>query len=1260
MTLENSIVQDLDQSPDTLNQEAPAESFLQSHFDVPAVDGAESSSNVPSNLHWLVTLAGQMTQAETIAALLGFTVTEVRQRLQADRVLIYRFQKNGRGLVLAESVAEGLTPSLGETLPTIAFGADNPLDYQQRPVITLEDASQIALSPHQRQLLNQFQVKASVALPIQLSQMWGLLVVQQCSSPRQWQEPEVTLLHQVAAELRFSLQSVSFRNERQALTRTSDQIRQADAEAIFQTATREARKFLNVDRVAICKFRPDYSGEFVAEAKAGDYAAIVGSVWQDTYVKEHQGGRFRNNQTYVIEDVGHDLTLSDCHLEILESFEIKSCAIAAIFQGQKLWGVLCAYQHSTPRRWQADEIKFLTQMGSLLGVAVQQVELAEERVKATQYQQALPALIDKISNATYIQNACEIAVQNARQLLNVERVSVYKFRSDYFGDFVYESEVGGFPKLVGSAWEDTYLKEHRGGRFRNNEPYIVDDIYLSELSDCHRTTLEYFGVRSFLIVAIKQGEKLWGLLTAFQHSSARHWVDSDTKLLTDIGCQIGTTLQEADYVAQLQEQSTQMAKAMQLNRGIAQVVPKIFQSQDLDSIFRTANQAIRQLLKCDRVAIYCSHSDRRYELVAELATKGLDALATANIEAILPKHLQDEDSALHEPWIVNNIYTMGYSLEEVEPLEEAGINAYVMMPILREGKLWGLLGIYQNSTRSWTEAEISALKQICLQMSAAMQQVGYLLQVQQQSEQLTQATARDQLVIKIVERIRQSLDLQKAFNTTAREIRRFLNVDRVAVFKFYPDSNCNEGATIAEDVRPGFVSALGATVGDHCFGDRHAELYRKGRIWAIADIYQANLAGCYIEILAQFQVRANLVVPLLKGEELWGLFCIHHCSEAREWQDTDIEFAKQIAAQLNVAIQQGEYIEQLQQRSQQIAEVADREKVAKETLQQHVIQLLSAVRPALEGNLTVRAPVTDDEVGTIADAYNNTLNSLRQLVMQMQIAARQVAQTSATSDASINNLATQAQQQFQALTHTLEQFQTMGGSTIAVEASARQVEVAVQQANQIVLSGDTAMDRTVDGILNIQETVTETNKRLKRLSESSQKISKVVRLISHFTTQTQLLALNASLEATRAGEYGRGFAVVADEVRSLARQSADAATEIEQLVKEIQMGTAEVSTAMETGIEQVVEGTHLVTDARQNLTAIVDATAQISALVKGITQETQEQTQQFQLVTQTVTQVAAIASKTSDDSVLIATSFKNLLAMAKTLQSTSDQFKVNE
>jgi methyl-accepting chemotaxis protein PixJ len=221
------------------------------------------------------------------------------------------------------------------------------------------------------------------------------------------------------------------------------------------------------------------------------------------------------------------------------------------------------------------------------------------------------------------------------------------------------------------------------------------------------------------------------------------------------------------------------------------------------------------------------------------------------------------------------------------------------------------------------------------------------------------------------------------------------------------------------------------------------------------------------------------------------------------------------------------------------------------------------------------------------------------------------------------------------------------------------VELAAQQANETVEQGDAAMDRTVEGILTIRETVAETAKKIKRLSESSQRISRVVNLIGDFASQTQMLALNAAIEATRAGEYGRGFAVVADEVRSLARQSASATTDIEQLVQEIQAGTAEVSTAMETGIQQVVEGTNLVTETRQKLNAIVDGTTKIINLVGKITQVTQVQIAQFQSVTQAVTDVSTIAEQTSSDSVDLSKSFKELLEMAQALQSSVSQFKVH-
>jgi methyl-accepting chemotaxis protein PixJ len=168
-----------------------------------------------------------------------------------------------------------------------------------------------------------------------------------------------------------------------------------------------------------------------------------------------------------------------------------------------------------------------------------------------------------------------------------------------------------------------------------------------------------------------------------------------------------------------------------------------------------------------------------------------------------------------------------------------------------------------------------------------------------------------------------------------------------------------------------------------------------------------------------------------------------------------------------------------------------------------------------------------------------------------------------------------------------------------------------------------------------------------------------VNLISNFATQTNVLALNAAIEATRAGEYGKGFAVVADEVRSLSRQSAAATIEIEKLVQEIQAETGEVAMAMETGIQQVLEGTNLVSETRRNLNAIVAATAQISQLLEQITAATQTQMTRSVSVTTSMQQVAEISHNTVAQAQALAEVFQQLLATAKELLTTASQFKVN-
>ncbi|MEB3180482.1 MAG: GAF domain-containing protein [Nostocaceae cyanobacterium] len=1216
---------------------------------------------------------------------------ELRQILQCDRVVVYRFHPNWCGEFVAESVGQDWLPLIGLDGKTVC--QDCHLQetqggrYRYREICAVDDVYKLNQATCDLEILEKFQVKAYVVVPIfTVDKLWGLLVAHQNTGSRHWQQSEIQLMSRFAAQMGVAIhQAESLEKLRcqtndiakaakreKAIAKVLEKIRLAtDLDHIFDIATQEVRHLLNVERLTIYKFRPDYYGDFVCESESGGFPKLVGSGWEDTYLQEHQGGRFRNNEPFVADDI-YTGGLTDCHVEMLEYFGVKSFAVVAIKHGQKLWGLLSAFQHTGPRHWEEGEIQVMMQLAAQLGVALQQADYLEQLqeqaiqiAKTAEREKAINKVLEKIRHTTNLDSIFKIATQEVRKLLRVERLTIYKFRPDYFGDFVCESESGGWPKLVGSGWEDTYLQEHQGGRFRNNEPYIADDIYEANLSPCHVEVLEQFGVKSYAIVSIFQGQKLWGLLTAFQHSDTRHWEEGEIQLMMQLAAQLGVALQQAEYIEELRIQSERLAKIAERERSSAKVIEKIRSASDIDSIFKIATQEVRKLLGVERLTIYKFRPDYFGDFVCESESGGFPKLVGSGWEDTYLQEHQGGRFRNNEPYIADDIYNGSISDCHVEMLEYFGVKSFAVVAITQGRELWGLLSAFQHSgPRHWEEGEIQLLSQIGTQLGIALQQVEYIEQLRVQSERLAKAVERKQIYSRLVYRlgsalIQENFSLDSLLLLTVQELRRQLQTDRVAVCRFNPDGT---GNFIVEDVGSNWIKVVGtdlAKVEDIDIQKHKGSWYRRKQTFSVNDIQTVEHDEFHIPLLEQWGTQAYMIAPIFKADQPWGLILALQNDAPREWEEMDTNLLPQIGLQIGLALQQAEYLEQMRSATEMLTAAAQREKTAKEKLQQEVIQLLTAVRPALRGDLTVRAPITETEVGTVADAYNNTLQSLRQIIQQVQTASRQVAQTSQHSESSISNLATEALTQYQSLSLALEQIQTMVNSTLAVGTNAQQVEAAAQAANQIVRQGDEAMNHAVDGIMGIRETVAETSKRLTRLSESSQKVSKVVSLISNFTTQTQILALNAAIEATRAGEYGRGFGVVADEVRSLARQSANAATEIEQLVQEIQEGTAEVSIALEKGIQQVAEGTTIVHDARSNLNAIVTATTEISQLVDGITEATQLQTEQFQSVTETMKDVAKIANKTSEDSLAISTSFKELLAMAQNLQTNADKFKVD-
>ena len=339
---------------------------------------------------------------------------------------------------------------------------------------------------------------------------------------------------------------------------------------------------------------------------------------------------------------------------------------------------------------------------------------------------------------------------------------------------------------------------------------------------------------------------------------------------------------------------------------------------------------------------------------------------------------------------------------------------------------------------------------------------------------------------------------------------------------------------------------------------------------------------------------------------------------------------------------------------------AEETEQAKEDLQRQVIRLLDDVEGAARGDLTVQATVTADVLGAVADAFNLTIQSLREIVRQVKEAAEKVNQGSTDSELFARNQSSEALRMAEELAVTLNSVQMMTESIERVAENAREAEEVARSSSVTALKGGKAVERTVSGIFQIRETVSETARKVKRLAEASQEISKIVLLISQIAERTNQLALNASIQAAKAGEAGRGFAVVADEVRQLADRSGKSLKEIEQIVLQIQSETGSVMTAMEEGIQEVIDVTERAEQAKTALEDIIQVSNRIDTLVRSITADTVEQRENSRAVAQVMQSVELTAQATSHESQRVGGALQSLVGIARGLLSSVERFRIDK
>lgn len=814
LTIENSIYESLQQEVSDLNQKII---YLEKELSPPSLELAQQKA-----LFAVITKIRESLDLDTI---FQSTASEVRQLLEADRVGIYRFDPDSsweEGKFVSEDVRPPYNSIMGMKIRDHCFAKEYSIYYQQGKCWVVDDLEEIELQDCHRSILAGLGFRANLVMPLLKGDgLWGLLTVHQCSGPRKWQEKEIEFVGQIAGHLGVAVQQAEALERQQrhaeelaqavtqaverekAVAAIIDKIRRPlDINSIFRTTVEEVRQLLKADRVAIYRFHPDWSGEFVVESVASGWISLMqdqlehpelcknisecslknlaNSPIPDSYLQETSGGSFSRGEVFRVCDDIYEAGFSTCYIEALESYKGRAYVIVAIYQGQKLWGLLAAFQNSGPRHWEEVEVNFLVQISDQLGVAVRQAELlaqteqrkeeletaltaqlrqrAEELARVAQRERALAEVIDKIRRTLDLDRIFQTAAREVRKLLQTDRVGMFRF--DYesdckSGELVSEDVLPPFPSALAVKVKDHCFGEKHAQYYQQGRIWAASDIYAEELPDCHIAILDRFAVRANLVAPLLKGDELWGLLCIHQCSGPRQWQQTEIEFVSKIAVHLGVALQQAELLdrahlrsaelqialKQVEAQKEHQAKLAAQERALARVIERIRQTLDIEEIFTATTQEVRQILNCDRVVVYRFFANWDGEFMSDSVSPGWPRLVGDDIKTVWPDtYLQETQGgryANHETFMVDDIYQVGHSECHIEILEQFQVRAYCVVPVFVGDKLWGLLAAYQNSgPRHWEDREVALLAQIGNQLGVGLNQAQLLEQTKRQSTEL--------------------------------------------------------------------------------------------------------------------------------------------------------------------------------------------------------------------------------------------------------------------------------------------------------------------------------------------------------------------------------------------------------------------------------------------------------------------------------------------------------------------------------------------
>lgn len=602
--------------------------------------------------------------------------------------------------------------------------------------------------------------------------------------------------------------------------------------------------------------------------------------------------------------------------------------------------------------------------------ATPQSSIAETASVATHYpiqgdrQQTIARIIARIRESLDLPTIFQTTVREVRQLLGADRVGVFHFdpARDWEGEFVSEDVADPWPSALDKRVKDHCFSDRYADAYQQGRVNAIDDVALGGFSPCYLAILEQFQIQANLIVPLLKGKQLWGLLCIHQCGHPRQWSSCEIEFVSQIGEHLSIALIQTSYIEQMQAQAAQLAQAQERERAIKSqyaingIIDKMRRSMELDPIFRTTVTEVRHHLKAERVMLYRFNSDWSGRFVAESVGSGWQALMRQQIidpeicenisecslkivsnEPIADTYIQATEgggfTSCNLFRVCDDIRTAGFSPCYQEILERYQARAYAIVGIYHEDHLWGLLAAYQNSgPRHWGEDEISLLVQVGKQLGIALQQAEFIRKLKAQTTKLAKATERQKALAKTIEHIRKSLDIASIFQVTTQEVRLLLEVDRVAIYRFYPDWS---GEFVADSIADGAMASMETTTLNSLMPDLNS-------------FFQAS---------SRSYPRHETFVPILQGETIWGLLMAYQNQQPRYWQEEETTLLAQIGIQLGVALQQAELLNQTQQQAAELS-------AALQEVKQSQSQLIQNEKMASLGQL----------VAGVAHEINNPVN----------------------------------------------------------------------------------------------------------------------------------------------------------------------------------------------------------------------------------------------------------------------------------------------